>query len=843
MTVHRRRFLQIGLGAGAAPLLLRVPASSGQQGSLDARAVETLTLRARALATPEVRLTDGPLAHAQRLDADYLLELEPDRMLAYFRQRAGLAPKAEGYGGWDGDGRNLTGHIAGHWLSGASLMWAATGDARLREQVDYVVAELREVQEAHGDGYLCALENGRRCFDELARGEIRSAAFDLNGEWAPWYTMHKVYAGLRDAYRYTGNRTALEVEIALAAWAEGVLGDLSEEQIQHMLNTEFGGMNEVLVDLYVDTGDARWLDLSWKFEHRKFIEPLQRHQDNLAGIHGNTQIPKLVGSADRYAATGNAGDLLAASFFWDRVVHHHSFASGGHGKDEYFGPPDHLSARIDGRTAETCNVYNMLKLTRRLFELRPDAAYADFHERALFNHILASIDPDDGATCYMVPVGRGVQREYQNMQRSFTCCVGSGLESHALHGDGLYYHDGDRLWVNQFAPSTARWSEAGVSVEAETDFPLGESARLRLGLATPREMTVAVRRPYWVGAGFAVAVNGEPIDVSMPEPRARDAEGNVPDDPTDPRGLRRYESDVPVSTYVEIRRLWRAGDVIELRLPKTLRLEPLADNPNRASILWGPLVLAGDLGPEIRRGRQTQDEEGEQAPPVTVPVIVGRDRPVEEWLKPVSGSPGHFRLEGAGREPDATDRERSVELSPMYALHRRLYTTYWDVFTPAEWEEERADYAAEAERVRRLEAATVAYLEPGETIFDRPFNLQAADDSVPARLDGRPGRRGDSWFSYDVPVEPDRPMAMILTFHSDDRRGSPGTFDILVDGSRVVTQHVGREEPPRFYDVELAIPAELTRGKDTVTVRFEARPDDRIATIFGLRVIRVDSPR
>src|SRR5437660_1115763 len=272
----------------------------------------------------------------------------------------------------------------------------------------------------------------------LARGEIRSAAFDLNGEWSPWYTLHKMYAGLRDAYRYTGNATALAVEIKFAAWAERVLSGLDDAQIQHMLNTEFGGMNEVLADLYADTGDERWLRLSYKFEHRAFIEPLERHQDDLGGTHANTQIPKLLGSAKRFVYAGAPADLLAAAFFWDQVAQHHSFASGGHGKDEYFGPPDKLSDLIDGRTCETCNVYNMLKLTRLLFALDPDPHYADYHERALFNHIMASIDPEDGRVCYMVPVGRGVQHEYQDMLQGFTCDVGTGMESHALHGDGIY---------------------------------------------------------------------------------------------------------------------------------------------------------------------------------------------------------------------------------------------------------------------------------------------------------------------------------------------------------------------------------------------------------------------
>src|SRR6267154_2654646 len=249
-----------------------------------------------------------------------------------------------------------------------------------------------------------------------------------------------------------------------------------------MLNTEFGGMNEVMADLYADTRDERWLRLSYKFEHRAFIEPLERHQDDLGGTHGNTQIPKLLGSVKRFVYAGAPADLLAAGFFWDRVAQHHSYATGGHGKDEYFGEPDKLSDRVDGRTAETCNVYNMLKMTRRLFALRTDIEYAEFHERALFNHILASIDPEDGRTCYMVNVGRGVQHEYQDMFGGFTCCVGSGMESHALHADGLYYESGDTLWVNIYAPSTAEWKDAGVSLAMDTTFPEGEAATLKLSL-------------------------------------------------------------------------------------------------------------------------------------------------------------------------------------------------------------------------------------------------------------------------------------------------------------------------------------------------------------------------
>ncbi len=645
MTLSRRNAIKLGLGAGAGALPLLGYAPVLAAAARASRAGDVV--KARPLPLSAVRLLAGPLKHAQELDAGYMLALEPDRMLAYYRDRAGLRPKAEPYGGWDGDGRNLTGHIAGHHLSAVSLMWSATGDPRFKQRADYIVGELKQVQDAHGDGYLSALKGGRKAFDELARGEIRSAAFDLNGEWSPWYTLHKTYAGLRDAYRHTGNRTALAVEIKFAAWAERILSRLDDTQLQHMLNTEFGGMNEVMCDLYADTGDARWLALSYKFEHRALLEPLERHQDDLAGTHANTQIPKILGSAARFLYTGTPSDLLAAGFFWDRVVQHHSFSSGGHGKDEYFGPADELSDWIDGRTAETCNVYNMLKLTRRLFSFWPDPHYADYHERALFNHMLASIDPEDGRVCYMVPVGPAVTHEYQDMFRDFTCDVGTGMENHALHGDGIYYEGDDRLWVNLYVPSTATWAKAGVQLAMETDFPEGETAKLALRLKTPHQFTLALRRPYWAGRGFQLKLNGQTVVAPDQEPAP---------DSFDQSGRSQYRRQpYDASSYVELKRLWTSGDVVEVALPKALHLEPLPDNPHRVSLMWGPLVLAGDLGPEpdARRG------EGERRAPPKVPVFVTAD-PVATWLQPVAGAPGHFRTDGVG--PHLLD-----VLGPVYA--------------------------------------------------------------------------------------------------------------------------------------------------------------------------------
>jgi uncharacterized protein len=770
--------------------------------------------KARPLPLSDVRLTGGPLKVAQDRDADYLLALSPDRMMAFLRQAAGLEPKAEGYGGWDGADRQLTGHIAGHYLSGVSLMYAATGDPRFKERADYLVAELKAVQDKHGDGYIGAQTDraktpGKVLYGQIAAGDIRSSGFDLNGMWSPWYVQHKIFAGLRDAYRFAGSREALQVESRFAAWAEGILAKLDDAQIQKMLGTEFGGMNEVLVDLYFDTGDARWLRLADEFDHRAFVEPLARGEDILRGKHGNTQVPKMLGVLARYVATGRPADGAAAAFFWERVALHHSFATGGHGRNEYFGEPDKLSDMIEGRTAETCNVYNMIKMSRALFAIDPEIRYADFHERALFNHILGSMDPSDGATCYMVPVGQSVAREYQDMERDFTCCVGSGMESHALHAYGIYYESGDTLWINIYAPSTAEWAAAGVKLTMTTAFPEGEAAALTLEVKTPRRFTIALRRPYWAGEGFAVTVNGKAV-----------------------------KKPGPAGSYVRIDRTWKSGDKVKLVLPKALRLEPLPDNPDRAAIMWGPLVLAGDLGaiPERRPRGEAGTAGGPAAkaapqwPSTPVLVTPAAGRPAE-WIKPVDGRPGVFRTAGVGRDTD-------VDLVPFYRLHRRVYASYWDILTPEKWEARAAAMKAAEEARRKLEAATVAFAQPGQMQAERDFNMRGGKTS-PVQRRGRYGRRATDWFSFDLAVDPSSPLSLVVTYNRDEP--ADRAFAVLVDGRKIGEERIPRRSPQEqeaFFDVIYTLPAEAVAGKTKVTVRFEGIEGRETATVYGIRIVR-----
>ena len=765
------------------------------------------TIKLTPIPLNKVRLTGGPLKVAQEADAKYLLELQTDRMLAFLRQRAGLKPKAEGYGGWDGPKRNLTGHIAGHYLSAVSLMWAATGDARFKERADYIVAQLKEIQDAQGDGYIGALEDGqgvdgKQRFVDLSNGVIKSGGFDLNGLWSPWYVEHKLFAGLRDAYRYTDNASALQVEIKFAGWVEKILSKLNDDQLQRMLGTEFGGMNEVLAELYADTADPRWLTLADKFHQKAIIDPLSADKDVISHTHGNTQVPKLYGALMRYVYTGNQADEEAAKYFWERVVDHYTFATGGHGKNEYFGEPDKLSDMVDGRTAETCNVYNMLKMTRTLFSVEPDIRYADFHERALFNHILASQDPQNGTVTYMLPVGRGVQHEYQRMFEDFTCCVGTGMESHALHGAGIYYHKGaEELWVSLYAPSTAKWDAAGVEVETATDFPIGSSASIKIESKKPAKFTLALRRPYWAGEGFTVKVNGQSSkDVSPPD------------------------------SYVKITRLWKSGDTVTLNLPKVLHTDPLPDNSSRMALMWGPLVLAGDLGPEARG----DGDEDNPKPPSAPPLVTSQ--PVQQWLQPESGKPGWFRTSGVGLAHD-------IEFAPFYELPRREYAVYWDVFTPDEWSKRSAKYKAEQEKQQKIQAATVAFAQPGEMQSERDFNEQG-EETAPVLWRGRHGRGGKGWFSFDLPVANSAGVELWVTYGGNAWRKS--TLDVLVNGQKIGDRLEPSRSPDQenpFVDVNYTIPAVLIAGKSKITVRFQATGGNDIRGVFGLRTVRADFAR
>lgn len=783
------RSLRHSLLVVIASLSVLLLLASGTNADPKTRERDRIRREAHAFDLSDVRLLDGPFKKAMQLNFAYLLRIEPDRLLSWFRKEAGLKPKGEVYGGWES--RGIAGHSLGHYLTACALTFASTGDERFRQRVTYIVNELELCQRENGNGYVAAIPNGEKIFREVAAGDIRSQGFDLNGGWVPWYTLHKVFAGLLDANQYCGNTKALTVAVRLADWADNTLSKLTEEQFQRMLDCEHGGMNESLAELYARTGNEKYLRLSRRFHHKAVLEPLARREDQLQGKHANTQIPKLIGLARRYELTLDAADKTAAEFFWDRVVHNHSYVIGGNSDGEHFGPPDKLNDRLSHNTTETCNTYNMLKLTRHLFEWNASAEYADYYERALYNHILASQNPEDGMVCYYVPLRSGARKTYSTPFDSFWCCVGTGMENHAKYGDSIYFHSDNALWVNLFIPSELNWREKGISLRQDTRYPDEDTVRLTFKAGRPVTLALRLRYPSWATLGFNVSINGRP-EIVTAKP----------------------------GSFVEIRRKWKTGDRVEMKIPMSLRREPLPDNPDRVAILYGPTVLAGELGPE---------SEAEVGGLILIPALVIKENPLRRWIEPVVGEPSTFRTLRSGRP-------RDVKLSPFYRMHGRRYVVYWDLFTPEQWAVREADYRAELERARRLEAMTVDFAQPGEMQPERDHNMQGEHTDA-GEHSGRKWRhaRDGGWVSFDLKVLPDNHVSLVCTYWGSET--GPRSFDVLVDGVKIATQSLQNDKPGQFFDVTYPIPEELTRGKTKITVRFQARPGNTAGGFYGLRVI------
>jgi DUF1680 family protein len=793
----RRQTLLILLTGSLIPMQI---AASSPVPEYDASRVHVLPrvpLRAEPFSLRDVRLLDGPFKHAMEMDGKYLLELEPDRLLHRFRLSAGLQPKAPIYGGWESQG--IAGHTLGHYLSACSMMYAASGDVRYRQRVEYIVDELALCQSRRADGYVGGIPDADRIFKEVSEGNIRSQGFDLNGGWVPWYTLHKLFAGLIDAYDYCDSQKAKAVAIRLADWAIQITSKLTDEQWQKMLACEHGGMNEALASLYAITGETKYLDLSRKFYHKAILDRLAEREDQLAGHHGNTQIPKVIGMARLYELTGNERDRTIAAFFWDRVVHHHSYVIGGHGSGEYFGQPDQLANRLTPTTCETCNTYNMLKLTRHLFSWDPRAEYIDFYERALYNHILASQDPGTGMMCYYVSLQPGHYKTYSTPDNSFWCCVGTGIENHVKYGDTIYFHDRDSLYLNMFIPSMLHWKEKGLTLRQETRFPQEDTTRLAFTCNQPVELILRVRCPSWMAGSMSLKVNG-----------------------------RAQKIDARPGEYAALSRRWKSGDRVEIRIPKRLREEPMPDNPDRVALLDGPIVLAGDLGPqsEPRPGaRAAGDGTGPR-----VPVFVTGEKPLQEWVQPVAGKPLAFQTQEVGRPAD-------VSLIPFYQMHHERYSVYWDLFTEAAWKQREAEYRAEEARQRELAARTVDYLAIGEMQPERDHHVQGEKTGA-GEFGDRKWRHavGGGWFSFEMRVLPDQPADLVLTYWGSDSGGRE--FDVLVDGTPIATQMLQNNQPGRFFDVTHPLPEALTRGKEKVTVRLQAHPGRIAGGLFGARTVR-----
>jgi len=760
-----------------------------------------------------VRILDGPFKHAQDLNIDYVRALEPDRLLAPYRTEAGLTPKAIKYPNWESTG--LEGHTTGHYLTALAQIWAATGDPEMKQRLDYMIAELAACQQANGNGYVGAIPGSRQLWDQIAGGTLRVERFAINGKWVPWYNLHKLFAGLRDAYLVGGNAQARSVLTGLADWADRLVSKLSDAQMQTMLGAEHGGMNEVMADVFAMTNDRRYLALAQRFSHRALLDRLEHHEDSLTGLHANTQIPKAIGYARIAEVGGDPAGLDAAKFFWQTVVRRRTVAFGGNSVHEHFNPPDDFSSMIESREGpETCNTYNMLRLTERLFRADPSAEYADFYERALFNHILSTEHPVHGGFVYFTPIRPRHYRVYSQPSQCFWCCVGTGMENHGKYGQFIYAHRGDDLFVNLFIASTLTWPERGLALRQETSFPDEARTRLVLALERPERFTLRVRHPVWVAAGdFQIRVNGDT-----------------------------WRDRSPSSSYAAITRDWQDGDRVEIDLPMHTTIERLPDQSDYVAILRGPIVLAARTGAEqvdsliAGDGRMAHVSTGPYLPLDSAPMLVGDVPALTDHIRPVQGRPMTFTASDIIRPAQSAN----LELVPFFRVHDSRYMIYWRAVAPAEYGSVVARLESEERERLALEARTLDRVTPGEQQPEVEHRVQG-EGATTGVSNGRSWREASGWFSYDLKMPTGAggrgPLSLQVTYSAGQRDRQ---FDVLVNDRVIAAVALNGQQPDRFMDATYPIPDDLVKAAHDglLIVKFAAKPGSRAGAVYDVRLLR-----
>jgi len=631
LKVTRRDFLaRMSCASIALPLSSRLPFT---------KAAFIPDVRVRPFALSEVRLRAGIWRSALETNRKYMMGLDPDRLLHMFRLTAGLPSNAEPYAGWEAPVNELRGHFAGHYLSACALMFAQTGDQVVRNRGTLMISELAKCQQAHGDGYLSAFP--KEFFERLKSGKR---------VWAPFYTYHKIMAGLLDSYLLMGNRSALEMVKGMAGWTKSWAAALTDAQLQKILDVEHGGMTEVLYSLGSLTGDRAYIDLGHRFDHERILTPLAAGRDELTNVHGNTNVPKIVGAARRYEVTGDTRSRDLARYFWSEIALRRSYATGGSTSGEaWLGEPGHLAKTLGAYTQETCVTYNMLKLTRHLFTWSPDASYADYYERALFNGILPTQHPADGEKLYYLPLAPGYWKLFGTPGKGFWCCHGSGVENFAKPGDSIYFHDAQGIYVNLFIASEVQWREKRIRLIQDTNFP--ESNEMTFTMRTARAVKIAlrIRVPYWATAGVTVQLNGKAINV-----------------------------DSGPGSYFVVDRVWRDHDRLEIQMPMTLHTAPMPDDASLRALMYGPLVLAGRLGTQ---GLTEENRRAGPTPPREVPeykdpsppqpaALAASKADVSEWVKPVTGKNLEFQMSG---------QATNYTLVPLSSIFDERYAVYWKI--------------------------------------------------------------------------------------------------------------------------------------------------------------------
>lgn len=737
----------------------------------------------KPVALQQVRLLDGPFKSAEQKDSEWLLALDTDRLLHRYRLYAGLEPKGENYGGWES--RGISGHSLGHYMSALSLMYASTGEQVFKNRSNYIIDELAECQAQFGNGYIGAIPGQDSVWVQVAAGDIRSQGFDLNGLWVPWYTQHKVLAGLIDVYAYTQNEKALEVANNFADWMVQTLSGLSEEQFQSMLACEFGGMNDALAQLYEITGEATYLDLANRFYHQSVMDPLAAQADQLAGLHANTQVPKIIGSAKIYELTGSTKDSTIAAYFLRKVLADHSYANGGNSEHEHFGPAGSLKGRLSESSSETCNTYNMIKLAQHVNKWEFDQRWGDYIEKALFNHILASQNPEDGMVSYFIPLQAGGRKTYSEPFDSFWCCVGSGWESHAKYGSFIYYQTAAQaLVVDQYIASSL--TTPGIQLKLETNFPKQNEIKVLIDKYDSSK-PIYLRLPDW-STGYQVFLNGVEIKTTIQ------------------RG------------YIRVDKPFKSGDELKLTLNMNLRSEPLLGSDNKIAVFHGPVLLAGVLPEE----KESFD----------YPVFLAKDKPLDEWI---NWNPKRYTAHTA--EVGFPD---NVTLKPFYEIISEKYMVYLDTYNETEWQAHKQKLDSTKKAQFELERRLVDDLRIGEMQPERDHEL-AGENTTSGEAFNRKWRHAvDGWFAFQMQVDPNEANVLMVTYWGGDAGNRE--FEILINDQLLASQILNRNKPDQFYNEVYAIPKAFTKNEEKVKVTFKSLPGKTAGGVYGCKTLRQTLP-
>ncbi|TKC10476.1 glycosyl hydrolase [Pedobacter polaris] len=757
----------------------------------------------QAFSLNEVRLLDGPFKAAQQIDLAYLLSLDADRLLAPYLKEAGLPAKAEQYGNWENTG--LDGHMAGHYLSALSLMYGSTADAKVKEKIVYLISELERCQDKNGNGYVGGVPGGKLIWEQIKKGDIKASSFSLNGKWVPLYNIHKIYNGLYDAYAVTGNLKAKNILLKLTDWCIDLVANLSDAQIQEILKSEHGGLNEVFANVATITSDKKYLTLAKKFSDLSILTPLLNQKDALNGLHANTQIPKVIGFEQVAKVANDATWANAADFFWQTVVKNRTIAIGGNSVREHFNPANNFSSMIDSREGpETCNSYNMLKLTKQLFLTNPKANYVDYYERTLYNHILSS-QSKSGGFVYFTPIRPGHYRVYSKPQESFWCCVGSGLENHAKYGEMIYAHDKTDLFVNLYIPSTLNWKEKGLQITQQTTFPNTETSEFTLKITKQSHFAIKFRYPSWIENGLQITVNGKKQTI------VKNKDG-----------------------YVSISRLWKTGDRINIHLPMQNTVEFLPDQSNWLAFLHGPIVMAAEidtLKPKnfIADGSRMGHIASETLLPIDqAPFIVGDKNNLVAKIK---ADPAH-KMQFKINDLIYQQRYKNLKLVPFYTIQSSRYMIYWPYTNEANLKEKLASIKKIENEKNQLDLLTIDLINTGEQQPETDHNFKG-EQTENGTYQERHFRNSKAWFSYDLKNKDLKATKLRLTLYGKDKNKD---FAIFINDVLLTNVALDGSKGNDFYNTEYLIPSTLL--KENMQVKFIATAKSAVANIYEIRLMK-----